>query len=1438
LAINSEQTFSLDLSLFGSKVSDLHPANLPAGVSPDNSNIFYYPQGAATRPAFIHVLNQALTNDPAVMSHAPYTPPGGTYNIVTLDSDRNIWNYNVVSGAATELFTLSPWLTNNQKYFNSAQLFDKFFMAFFDPWNGLNQFSTAADIPRYINPLGHCNRVTIDGPGGGLSVENVNLENLLTPMTIESNFQRAGNIVTATLTGTLPNPLPIPGWFVQLYDKNAAIPSYNVVSSWNRTSPLASSAVQSATAGGTTPGNVIWIYYDINSGSGHSIDTGLYDAYQQAQAGGYIMYVQIANPVVGPAGVFPVVFVGGSGDIVANPSTPTNTSSRTWYYFGYQVPGAPAWQGNTDIQPSTTATYAYSSVSITPTGGTAAGDTFSGNQLYQSLDNAASLNSDGSGITRITTSVPITNLPIGAWIYLVLPSGADLPFATGWVQVASVDSNEEFSIVTPGAQIFSTGGVTLYEYWGSLNTSVNLAQPVPGNPVGTSFAQFGAQGFQITSVEIVGGNLQISWYQLGPDSTNEGSAGTYALTPQSAESPGNRQAFCFFVNEDGAPSPGSPPINFTTLGGPNFTKFTFPLGPSPTVQRALAVTPANGADFFVLPPANVQSSAAPIITPGTIIYDNTTTTGENTYIDWSDQALVAATLVSGPNAVGSDYGDLTSTINLPPCMGVIAYAEALAWIGEWNNIKNLLNMSMQGGVAALSYEVPNGPPLGWNNTTEYNDITPDGTSTLVNASDGSGWALQFTNTSGNHNGLISQGAYQDYWGAPILLPNQSYEVICRTQLVNGSGGTLHFVFYSPSQGVLASASVTPTKSILTWTSAPFSLPMPSAIPSDAVLLVYSIWSTTGVMTVADAFIVNSGSPVLTNQIRLSYPANPFGYDNDNGFVAITSEPDPIVAQFKQRKYLYALTTKNLLQTFDTGEVPAEWGLDVFAMNCGGAGPNCVDSQSDVAWWLGQHGAQVFGGSMPKKISQEIEPDIDDINWDFANIINVASDPIQRVIYFAVPVDGATISNNLITMNHRMVDPSVNITDPVHVSSYTGKMIATDLARKWSPWPVPINSLSMCYILNASSQLVQAMTFAGGLSGPTGDNAHATNLGSDLSGPSGVQSISVTPGSTSNFIMAVPNNNANTPSGWTQSNGLYYLKQNNANQVTYTTNSTGLGLPNNEWANVIASYSIGVPTPTQIQAQSLVAGVIMPGPYEVTLDGVTAGDAIIVSVSSHGSGAFGGPIIVSDNQGNKYNVYQTSQEQSGFSTAAFLAVALSVPGGNVTVTVTFPANMTSITNAWVQEFSGLLGPTSYGQIYYQDFINYPPGNPSAAAWNTTDADFGTFASDYATYFFFAHDIEQNAMLALYRKLFCYMSTHVTGTGSLTIQPYVDNVSNPWPALPALTLQLVDPGVDYEFGLNVTGNRMSLKYSMPSGGFWLTHLIVSARRDLVFPVGGVL
>lgn len=188
---------------------------------------------------------------------------------------------------------------------------------------------------------------------------------------------------------------------------------------------------------------------------------------------------------------------------------------------------------------------------------------------------------------------------------------------------------------------------------------------------------------------------------------------------------------------------------------------------------------------------------------------------------------------------------------------------------------------------------------------------------------------------------------------------------------------------------------------------------------------------------------------------------------------------------------------------------------------------------------------------------------------------------------------------------------------------------------------------------------------------------------------------------------------------------------------------------------------------------------------------------------------------SDNQGYAYYVGSGAQE----------AVFNSLPGQHY---------------EWAVLSASFIAPPAspLPKIYTLDYTNYPPTNPAAEFWNCTDSDYGPISSYYYTYFFFSHDIEQNALLALYRKIFCYMSYHAVGTGTLTITPYVDALNRPWASLPQYTLSLADPGFDYESPLNVTGNRMALNFSSTNGAFEITHLIVSARKDLVFPVRGAL
>lgn len=1158
-------------------MSDLAPGNLPAGASPDNQNCFFIAQEVATRPAMINALSGSGSIN--TMSHAPYVPPTGRKYIMALDSEGNINQYDVAGESISIIGTVPAG-----HRFSSASAFGKFFMSFFDADESSNfshsQFS-GTDIPRYVNSLGHLNRVTSEGPGGGLEITGTD-ESLYAI----ASLSRSNGTVTAVITDETNLRV---GWFVNIQDSQgtpgltpdgtspftgnelfqaiggAEDAGNPITSSINRDHHNGNSAVVlSATAGGTSPGTRVFVYYDSSHGTGDNPqpDSGLAAAFAAAQAGGYELMVTVANMpsatdgsgVVFSNGTFPIVAASGinSNETTAIPKVVGNSDSHHWLYFAYDQGGSAGFGGTLTVPTNTSATYSYT--------------------LRTS---STAIAGDGNGNINVTVSAPLTNLSVGSWLYLYLnspipsaitnweinssagtgtiwvpgvtwatgqsillngfqnvskpntqptswngqtvlltsadntageytflwPGGTDSGgeqvsvggtaqptgsiYPSGWIQVTQIINTYQFVYFAVNNTLTTTTTGVVYDYFGSLNTQLSLTAPVSGQTVGASSAQNIAQGFQILSISEAtnssGVTTTITWYQPGIDDTYDGTHVLQAV-PQTQIAPGPRSAFCFFISEDGGASPGSPPIQFALNGGSQYASVILPVGPPGTVARGLAVTPAYGADYFTQGAASLKGTTGEVIIQGLIINDNETL---GTIFDWSDAALVAAIPVSTVNAVGSDFGDLTSTITLGPCLGVIAYDQMLAWFGEINNVKNLVNMSMQGGAISLSDSAPVGKPLGWDHSTEYNFIIPDGTGALVAASDGSGWAYRMGGASGR-NSMISQVAYQDVWGGTILLPDLTYLIRFRAKTTGSLSGNINFVLYSAnSGGVLASASAA-LSSLPTswdWTTLTFNAATPDAasggIPSDTVLYVtLSGLTTTGEVDIADLLLIPEAQPVLNNQVRLSYVDNEFGYDNENGFTLGLTTTDSIVSAFVMRQYLYLNTENDLYVTSNNGSQPAEWDVTYFAQECGGSGPNAIVSLNDLAWWVGRQGAMVFNGGPPKKISQEVQPEFDLTNWNYMVNSVVNHDAIQRVAYFSLPQGVETDPSIIYTMNHRMTDPAVNIMDPVHISSYTGKLIATDLARKWSSIILPINSIAPCWIeLNGAIQRV--LTFGGG-----------------------------------------------------------------------------------------------------------------------------------------------------------------------------------------------------------------------------------------------------------------------------------------------------------------------------------------------------------------------
>jgi len=147
--------------------------------------------------------------------------------------------------------------------------------------------------------------------------------------------------------------------------------------------------------------------------------------------------------------------------------------------------------------------------------------------------------------------------------------------------------------------------------------------------------------------------------------------------------------------------------------------------------------------------------------------------------------------------------------------------------------------------------------------------------------------------------------------------------------------------------------------------------------------------------------------------------------------------------------------------------------------------NGVDLGEDWAVIADRSGLYIFWGAEPVKISQEIQPLWNTINWQFGHTLWVAVDPKERRILVGAPFGTAASPNKVLLLDYRDLDTGSDIVTrpPIHVS-YTGRKTAMDKTRKWSPWSVAANS---CAVIERSDGTA-AVAFGGGVPGVGGGGA--------------------------------------------------------------------------------------------------------------------------------------------------------------------------------------------------------------------------------------------------------------------------------------------------------------------------------------------------------------
>ena len=556
--------------------------------------------------------------------------------------------------------------------------------------------------------------------------------------------------------------------------------------------------------------------------------------------------------------------------------------------------------------------------------------------------------------------------------------------------------------------------------------------------------------FDGTFVIEVTGATTFTYLQAGANSNSGG--GTATMMPQIVA--GTHRVAVAFQTRQGYLTQPSPPVSWTSAGGVRVILSGIPVaqGDANVVARVLLFTAAGGDSFLYT--SGLDN------TPNMIIPDNSTT---SVTLDFSDTVLLA----------GTSADQLFRLVELGECAGVMGYASRLFWWGERNKVSNFLNLSFDGGFVITGSSPL--PPLGWTADATFGSGGVEASSPIW----GGMWEI-VGNGSAASVGMITQSAYQDYNGVAIIQPGTGYSVRVRARLNPVS---------SPTQGNVVIDLQSTSQSIVNAFTVPFASLTTSfqeftgvltagfvGVPSDLLLRVYASGtpSASGTFDVDCVEVFPTAQPYNVSLVRASLADNPESYDGVSGILSIAENDGQAVrAAFVLRDQIYFVKERSIYSTQDDGvNEPSGWSLSEVSLGVGTPSVQGVDIGEDWAVIADRSGLYIFNGGEPVKISQEIQPLWDTINWQYGDTLWVRVDPHAKRILVGVPLGSATQPSQILALDYRGLSTAAEIASlgGVHSSAYTGRLFAPALSRKWSPWKIVANSATLAERPNGTARL--------------------------------------------------------------------------------------------------------------------------------------------------------------------------------------------------------------------------------------------------------------------------------------------------------------------------------------------------------------------------------
>lgn len=299
----------------------------------------------------------------------------------------------------------------------------------------------------------------------------------------------------------------------------------------------------------------------------------------------------------------------------------------------------------------------------------------------------SAISRDGNGVVTVTLAAAVT-IPIGSHIQII--GVTDTSF-NGPFPVASVLSGTQFTYQQGGSPANSSGGNVQDVFLGSFF--------IQSTPDATSF----------------------TYRNIGPDDLTN-ATGTATILGQI--SPGSHGVVLIYLTRQGALTRTSPPVRFAANGGQQMLLTDLAIGPANVVARLIGMTGAGGDNYFVIP--STPQVAGDVVGTSTLILDNTST---SVVLDFSDSTLFSGIAI---DQIGNDLFDQRV---LGPALGFYSYASRLMCWGDFNQVENLLNLTLAAGYIPITetafpgFAANNGSGTAWVNpgnnasTSAYADVT-------------------------------------------------------------------------------------------------------------------------------------------------------------------------------------------------------------------------------------------------------------------------------------------------------------------------------------------------------------------------------------------------------------------------------------------------------------------------------------------------------------------------------------------------------------------------------------------------------------------------------------------------------------------------------------------------------------------------------------------